>query len=46
MLCINKKKLDSSFASGLLLTDGIDAPFRLDRNQKSLEILLYQKDDI
>ena len=28
------------------MTDGIDAPFRLDRNQKGLEILLYQKDDI
>ena len=39
-----KTQKDSSFPLGQLLTDGIKTPFRLDRNQNGVEILLYQKD--
>ena len=43
---ISKKDLDSSSPNGQFISKGYSTPFRLDRNQSAVGLLLYVREDI
>ena len=43
---ISETKLDQGFPTNQFMTNGFSAPFRLDRNDKGSDIILYMRDNI
>ena len=46
VLMISETKIDDSFPVGQFLIEGFCTPYRLDRNSKGGDILLYVREDI
>ena len=46
ILVLTEIKLDETFITSSFLTDGFSSPFRLDRNRKGGDILIYVRGDI